>query len=107
MGKIEKIEKLAQKGKASKLVSFTRDKDKSVRLAAIAGLSKVVENEDALNTLVGLMEDEDQDIRKAVVTALGESKGSYVETKLSYCLSHEKDPQVLEAAREALKKVRK
>lgn len=106
MGKIEKIEKLTQKGKVGKLISLAGDKDKDVRVAAIAGLGKLAENEDSLNALIGMMENEDPDIRKAVVTALGDSKGSYVETKLRYCMSHEKDSQVLEAAREALKKIR-
>ena len=37
MGKIEKIEKLAGKGKAEKVLKFVGDKDKEVRLAVIAG----------------------------------------------------------------------
>lgn len=43
MGKLEKIEKLASKGKADKLLGFVGDKDKEVRLAAIASVSGMIE----------------------------------------------------------------
>lgn len=84
-------------------MALAGDSDKEVRVAAIKGLGKLSENEDALNTLVNMEEDSDADIREAVVTALGDATGSYVETQLSYCLGHEKDPKVLEAARNSLK----
>lgn len=102
MGKIEKIEKLAGKGKGEKLVKFMGDKDKEVRLAAIAGVAGMIENEDVRNTIVSLTEDADPDIRKAAITALGTGTGSYVETRLRYCLTHEKDEKVLQAVRDAL-----
>lgn len=102
MGKIEKIEKLAGKGKAEKVLKFFGDKDKEVRLAAIAGVSGMIENEDVRNAIVGLTEDADPDIRKAAITALGTGSGSYVETRLRYCLTHEKDEKVLQAMRDAL-----
>lgn len=106
MSKIEKVEKYIKSGKVHKLVDLTKDKDKEVCLAAIRGLGKFAENEDALNTLVNMEEDSDAEIREAVVTAMGDATGSYVETQLSYCLGHEKDPKVLEAARNSLKKIR-
>lgn len=106
MGKLEKIERFIAKGKGDKVAAITHDGDKTVRLAAIAGLGRLIDQEVSLNTLVSMMEDEDPDIRKAVVTALGETKGSYVETKLRYCLSNEKDEQVLEAARNSLAKIK-
>ncbi len=71
MGKIEKIGKLAEKGKAEKIVAFVRDKDKQVSLAAITALGKMADNEDAKNTLVSMVENEDADIRRAAVTSLG------------------------------------
>lgn len=46
MGKIEKIEKLAGKGKVEKVLKFVGDKDKEVRLAVIAGVAGKIENED-------------------------------------------------------------
>lgn len=106
MGKLEKIEKYAAKGKADKLAALAHDSDKSVRLDAVSSLGKLTSNEVSLNTLVGMMDDSDADIRKAVAVALGESRGSYVETQLRYCLSHEKDEQVLEAARNSLEKIK-
>lgn len=102
MGKIEKIEKLAGKGKSGKVLKFVSDKDKEVRLAAIAGVAGMIEDEDVRNTIVGLTEDGDPDIRKAAITALGAGSGSYVETRLRYCLTHEKDEKVLQAVRDAL-----
>lgn len=99
-----KIEKLVSKGKGEKLVHFANDKDKEVRLAAIAGMGNMIENEDVRNTVVGLTEDSDAEIRKAAITALGCGSGSYVETRLRYCLTHEKDEQVLQAVRDALAK---
>ena len=40
MGKLEKIEKCVQKGKEDELVKLVHDRDKNVRLAAIAGLGR-------------------------------------------------------------------
>lgn len=102
MGKIEKIQKLAGKGKGEKILKFVGDKDKEVRLAAIAGVAGMIEDEDVRNTVVRLTEDGDPDIRKAAITALGSGRGSYVETRLRYCLTHEKDEKVLQAVRDAL-----
>ena len=39
MGKLEKIEKCVQKGKEDELVKLVHDRDKNVRLAAIAAVS--------------------------------------------------------------------
>ena len=102
MGKIEKIEKLAGKGKSDKVLKFIQDKNKEVRLAAIAGVSGMIEDENVRNTIVGLTGDADPDIRKAAITTLGTGSGSYVETRLRYCLTHEKDEKVLQAVKEAL-----
>lgn len=106
MAKIEKIQKYVKKGNADKLAAMASDKDKEIRMAAIQGLGEVISNEKALNTLVALLEDGDADIREAAVAALGKSEGSYVETQLRYCLSHEKDERVVKTARESLARVR-
>nr|WP_296832751.1 HEAT repeat domain-containing protein [uncultured Marvinbryantia sp.] len=106
MGKLEKVQKYVKKGNADKLAALANDKDKEIRMAAIEGLGEINSNERALNTLVGLLEDDDADIRRAVVAALGKSEGSYVETQLRYCLSHEKDERVLETAKESLARMK-
>ncbi|MCC8047271.1 MAG: HEAT repeat domain-containing protein [Clostridiales bacterium] len=106
MGKIEKINKLAEKGKTNQLAAFVKDKDKNVRLAAIEGLRKVPETEESLNALIGLEDDNDVEIRKAVAITLGHSHGSYVETHLRYRLSHETDENVLAAIRESLANIK-
>lgn len=106
MSKIEKIEKYIREGKVKKLVSLSRSNDKAVRLAAIAGLGRLAENEVSLNALVSLSGDSDADIREAVAVAFGESGGSYVESQLTYCISHEKETKVLDAAKRSLTKIR-
>ncbi|MDO4339990.1 MAG: HEAT repeat domain-containing protein [Eubacteriales bacterium] len=106
MSKLEKIRKYVEKGKADKLIAITHEKDKEIRIAAIEGLGDLIGSEKALNTLVAMLDDQDADIRRAVVHALGKSEGSYVETQLQYCLSHEKNETVLETARESLTKVK-
>ncbi|EET62713.1 hypothetical protein BRYFOR_05063 [Marvinbryantia formatexigens DSM 14469] len=106
MGKLDKIQKYVKKGKADKLAAIAYEKDKEARLAAIEGLGELISDEKALNTLVAILEDEDADVRRAVATALGKSEGSYVETQLRYCLGHEKDETVLEAARKSLERIK-
>ena len=106
MGKLEKIQKYIKKGNVDKLVAAADSKEKEIRMAAIEGLGEVSSEEKALNALVSLMENEDSDIRRAAVVALGKAKGSYVETQLRYCLSHENDEWVLEAARDSMARVR-
>lgn len=75
-------------------------------MAAIEELGNLPDSDLAQNTLVGLMHDPDADIRRAVVIAFGKFGGSYVETQLQYCLSHEKDVLVLDEARKALTQIR-
>lgn len=106
MGKIDKIEKYVKSGKVKKVITLALNDDKEVRLAAIAGLGKLVESEDAMNALINMMDDIDVDIREAAVTALGESRDSYVETQLSYCISHDKEAKVIDAAKKSLEKIR-
>lgn len=105
MGKIEKVEKLVEKGKTDKLAAMAQDKDKEVRLAAIEGLGKIPLTEDSQNILIRMIEDPDPEIRKAIVTSLGLSGDSYVETHLRLLLSQEKDVDVVAAIREALAKI--
>ncbi len=59
MGKLEKIEKCVQKGKEDELVKLVHDRDKNVRLAAIAGLGRAGKD-NACNVLITLLLDDDQ-----------------------------------------------
>lgn len=105
MSKADKVEKFIKSGKIDKLAALAYDTDKEVVLAAISGLEKLVSNEQSLNALVGMLDNGDPEIRKAAVTALGTAEGSYVETRLKYFINGEMDPEVLQAAKDALAKV--
>lgn len=71
MGKLEKIEKCVQKGKEDELVKLVHDRDKNVRLAAIAGLGRAGKD-NACNVLITLLLDDDPEIRSASASALGD-----------------------------------
>lgn len=105
MSKVDKVEKYVKKGKVDKLTVLAHDTDKEVALAAISGLEKMISNEQSMNTLVGMLENENPEIRKAAVTALGSSSGSYVETQLRYCIGHETNLEVLQAAKDAMARI--
>ncbi|MCD8148307.1 MAG: HEAT repeat domain-containing protein [Clostridiales bacterium] len=102
MGKIEKIEKYAAKGKMDKLTVLAHDPEKTIRIAVAEKLANMTENATALNILVQMVRDQDADVRKAAVTALGKGSGSYVVTQLQYCLAHEQEEEVLKAAKNSL-----
>ena len=51
MGKIEKIQRFVEKGKVDKLAAITHENDKEIRMAAVDGLGKLLENEMALYAL--------------------------------------------------------
>ena len=71
MSKLSKVEKCIQKGKENDLIKLTQDKDMEVRLAAIAGLGKLPDNDNVCNTLIGMMNDHSPEVRAACATALG------------------------------------
>lgn len=56
MGKIEKIQRFVEKGKVDKLAAITHENDKEIRMAAVDGLGKLIENEMALYALAGVMD---------------------------------------------------
>lgn len=87
-------------------MALAHDTDKEVALAAISGLEKMISNEHSLNALVGMLEDEEPEIRKAAATALGSASGSYVETRLSYYIRYETDPEVLQAEKDAMARIK-
>ena len=73
MGKLEKIEKCVQKGKEDELVKLVHDRDKNVRLAAIAGLGRAGKD-NACNVLITLLLDDDPEIRSASASARSEER---------------------------------
>lgn len=102
MSKLEKIQKDIEKGKESALIKLSKDKDKEVRLAAIAGMGKIGKD-DSFNAMVpDMLTDEDPDIRAATALALGVMKNAHASAHLRYYLEREKDEKVTAAIRTAI-----
>ena len=100
MGKLEKIEKCVQKGKEGELVKLVHDRDKNVRLAAIAGLGRAGKD-NACNVLITLLLDDDPEIR----SALGDLGDPRAHTLLMHHLGVEKDERVAAAIKDAVGKL--
>lgn len=101
MSKINKIEKLVQKGKEGELLKYLRDKDKAVRLAAIDGMGKIGAD-DSFNALIIVLSENDEDIRLAAVKALGELKNKHADTHLRHLLETESNDKVIEEIKKTL-----
>ena len=98
---MDKIEKLAAKGKSDKLASFIKNKDKNVSLAAIRALGSC-DDETSFNTLTGLIIADDPDVRIAALEGLGKMGKSASFTHISNYVNRESDPRVKKAMQEAL-----
>lgn len=101
MAKLDKIQKCVDKRKESALIKLAHDKDKEVRLAAIAGMGKIG-RDDSMNDLIGMLHDADADIRAACATALGEIKNDHAEAHIQYQLGKEQDEKAQQAMKNAL-----
>ena len=104
MGKLEKIEKCVQKGKEDELVKLVHDRDKNVRLAAIAGLGRaglLSSNKQGRHQLL----DDDPEIRSASASALGDLGDPRAHTLLMHHLGVEKDERVAAAIKDAVGKL--
>lgn len=106
MGKLEKIEKFATKGKVDKLLSFLHDPDRQVCLRAIEALGGFTSQIDVLGALAEMMDDGDVVQRKAAVESFASSEGSYAESVLMHRLEQETDAGVKEAMRESLASIK-
>lgn len=107
MGKLEKIEKFADKGKVDKILPFLQDADRQVSLRAIQTLGKFTSQMDVMGALAGMMDDGDVVQRKAAAAAFASAEGSYAESVLTHQIEKEKDAGVLEVIRESLAEIRK
>lgn len=102
MSKLDKIQKCVEKGKEAPLIKLSQDKDKEVKLAAIAGMGKIGKD-DSFNAMVpDMLIDSDPEIRAAAALALGVMKNAHASAHLRYYLEREKDPKVVDAIKTAI-----
>ena len=104
--KKEKLEKLAAKGKADKIIKLVNSKDPEVAKDAIAALGKCG-GEDAINALTGLSQSPDKDTRIAAIKALADCGGTYSVTLIGNDFIREQDPELKQAMSETLDTIRK
>lgn len=102
--KLNKIPKLVEKNKAEKLEALLKSKDMEVVLAAIDGLGQCT-GDTAFNALVPLILSPDPQVRVHAVKALGVMGLPKSRTFLLHRKESEKEPEVLSAIEEALKKI--
>lgn len=103
---IEKINDLAKKNKSTKIIPYTKSKDKNVRLAAIRGLGVSGGGEEAFNKLTSYLSSTDAQERAAAAEALGNLGRSQASSFISYHLDRETDSVVSQAMRSAMVKLR-
>ena len=102
--KIGKIGKMIEKNDAEKLEKLLKDKDMEVVLAAIDGLGQCT-GDTAFNALVPLILSPDAQVRAHAVKALGVMGLPKARTFLLHQKAAEKDPSVMAAIEDALKKI--
>lgn len=106
MGKLDKVQKLAAKGKTDKLIPFIHDPDRQVGLTAIQSLGRFVSQIDVMGALSEVLDEGDREYRLAAVTALSGAEGSYAESILMHRLEQESDAAVKNAMRDALSSIK-
>lgn len=100
---IEKIKKLESKRKSGGIIKLmdSRHADSDVIRAALEALANIGD-EDAFNRITHYMEDEDPDIRLCACKAGIKIGSEYMNTRIHYQLSVEKDEATKKAIQEAL-----
>ncbi|NCB93257.1 MAG: HEAT repeat domain-containing protein [Clostridia bacterium] len=99
---IEKIKKLEAKRKSSAIVKLMGGKntDPEVICAALESFANIGD-EDALNTITHCMENENPQVRICACKAGLKIQTAYMDTRIRYQLSVEKDEAVKKAIQEA------
>ena len=103
--KVEKISKLAQKGRFDKILALLTDKSEEVRLAAIDALGQCSDDL-AFNALVPLVHSPNRAERIHVAHSLSSMRQPRARAYLEHQLRSERDPEVVKAFDEALAKIK-
>lgn len=70
--KIDKIQKLGEKGNTRKIIPYTQSSSAQERAAAAVALGNA-KDDDAYNALIAMLRDSDVNVRISTVTALGQA----------------------------------
>lgn len=98
---VKTIEKLAQKGKESKIIPFLESKKQETRIAA-AKAFKNVDKPEIYNNLITMLHNSAAEERLAAAEALSLSKQAAALTHLSHRMDLEKDEKVSQAIHNAI-----
>lgn len=99
--KTAKLEKLAEKGKADKIVPFIKDKDPEIRAAAAKALGKI-DTDESMNALIGALHDRELKVRMNVVSSLVAIKKPNAAEHLRHAYGSTSEPEFVEACKKAL-----
>ena len=98
-GKIEKIHKLDTKHKTASIIKLMEGKHSDAE--ALEALGDIAD-EDSLNEITHYLEHEDPAIRTKACCVAAKLNTDYLNTRVRYQMSQEKDPEVKKAIQEAL-----
>lgn len=106
--KMEKIVAKAKWKKLDKLVKKSVTKAKIEDMIAIANACGTTSADEAYNSLIALVRNDSADVQVAALNALGKSAGDRAVATLNWMMANtaEDKPQVVEAARAALKAIK-
>lgn len=99
--KIEKITKLGEKGKASKLIGFAGSKDPQERAAAATALGRC-DNDDAFNTLISMLRDPDDNVCIAAINGLKAMGRKNAAEFIRHTYTNRNNAAIVKAGTEAL-----
>lgn len=100
----KKVKRWVAKGKSRKVSALLAKKDQDIRLQAIDGLGQIGDDH-AVHALIPLLADPDAQIRKQTAISMGVMEKDICKTHLQHRLSIEKDPDVVDALHDAIKRI--
>ena len=105
---IEKISKLAEKGKTSKVIPFLYEDEAEVVIYAIGALAPgAITDEESRNAVSHMLDDSRPTVRSAAAKALSTIGMEYSKTRLQYRYGVEQDPKVKADIMEAIQTINK
>ena len=104
---IEKLNQFAAKGKENKILPHLKSKDKQIRIGAIKALGNCTGGEEGFNQLTTMMPmTTDKDELIAICDALGNLGKEQSFYHISHYMDQVNDPDVIDAMRKAIAKIR-